>query len=167
MELLGDILSYHQNHPADVPHHSQVHHRIAYTGTAIFTVKLLQTILPPEKVCSCVCAVKSHHITALCFISVSYCFCDSHTGKRYSPRKHSNSSFSLVLGCVIGKFITQHARVCSGLLGASELRQPWSLQEGNQSCFVDGINLQLPEGSAGWGTICSKQLFGWLWDRIQ
>ncbi|XP_037550072.1 rotatin [Nematolebias whitei] len=49
MELLGDILSYHQNYPADVRHRSQVHHRIAYAGTAIFTIKLLQTILPPEK----------------------------------------------------------------------------------------------------------------------
>ncbi|XP_060949825.1 rotatin [Limanda limanda] len=49
MELLGDILSYHQSHPADIPHSAQIHHRMAYTGTAIFTIKLLQTILPPEK----------------------------------------------------------------------------------------------------------------------
>ncbi|CAJ1082277.1 rotatin isoform X2 [Xyrichtys novacula] len=49
MELLGDILSYHQSSSADIPHSCQVHHRMAYTGTAIFTVKLLQTILPPEK----------------------------------------------------------------------------------------------------------------------
>ncbi|XP_071341447.1 rotatin isoform X2 [Trachinotus anak] len=49
LELLGDILSYHQSCPADIPHSSQVHHRMAYTGTAIFTIKLLQTILPPEK----------------------------------------------------------------------------------------------------------------------
>ncbi|XP_074549511.1 rotatin isoform X3 [Halichoeres trimaculatus] len=49
MELLGDILSYHQCCSADIPHSCQVHHRMAYTGTAIFTVKLLQTILPPEK----------------------------------------------------------------------------------------------------------------------
>ncbi|XP_034562939.1 rotatin isoform X2 [Notolabrus celidotus] len=49
MELLGDILSYHQSCSADIPHSCQVHHRTAYTGTAIFTVKLLQTILPPEK----------------------------------------------------------------------------------------------------------------------
>ncbi|CAB1414356.1 unnamed protein product, partial [Pleuronectes platessa] len=51
MELLGDILSYHQSHPADIPHSAQIHHRMAYTGTAIFTIKLLQTILPPEKAC--------------------------------------------------------------------------------------------------------------------
>ncbi|XP_035511921.1 rotatin [Morone saxatilis] len=48
MEQLGDILSYH-HYSADIPHSSQVHHRMAYTGTAIFTIKLLQTILPPEK----------------------------------------------------------------------------------------------------------------------
>lgn len=51
MELLGDILSYHQSCSADIPHSSQAHHRMAYAGTAIFTIKLLQTILPPEKVC--------------------------------------------------------------------------------------------------------------------
>ncbi|XP_039982476.1 rotatin isoform X2 [Xiphias gladius] len=49
MELLGDILSYHQSYPSDIPHSSQVNHRMAYTGTAIFTIKLLQTILPSEK----------------------------------------------------------------------------------------------------------------------
>ncbi|XP_026147911.1 rotatin isoform X2 [Mastacembelus armatus] len=49
MELLGDILSYHQSYSADVPHSAQIHHRLAYIGTAIFTIKLLQTILPPEK----------------------------------------------------------------------------------------------------------------------
>ncbi|XP_076577654.1 rotatin [Chaetodon auriga] len=49
MEQLGDILSYHEGYSADIPHSSQVHHRMAYTGTAIFTIKLLQTILPPEK----------------------------------------------------------------------------------------------------------------------
>ncbi|XP_067342147.1 rotatin isoform X3 [Channa argus] len=49
MELLGDILIYHQSYSADIPHSSQIHHRMAYTGTAIITIKLLQTILPPEK----------------------------------------------------------------------------------------------------------------------
>ncbi|XP_070708807.1 rotatin [Pempheris klunzingeri] len=49
MELLGDILSYHQSYSVDIPRSSHVHHRMAYTGTAIFTIKLLQTILPPEK----------------------------------------------------------------------------------------------------------------------
>lgn len=51
MELLGDILSYHHSCSVDIPNSSQVHHRIAYIGAAIFTIKLLQTILPPEKVC--------------------------------------------------------------------------------------------------------------------
>lgn len=54
MELLGDILSYHHSCSVDTPNNSQVHHRIAYIGSAIFTIKLLQTILPPEKVCACV-----------------------------------------------------------------------------------------------------------------
>ncbi|XP_077952021.1 rotatin isoform X2 [Gasterosteus aculeatus] len=49
MELLGGILSFHQSYSTDIPASSQVHHRIAYTGIAVFTVKLLQTILPPEK----------------------------------------------------------------------------------------------------------------------
>ncbi|CAN9506126.1 unnamed protein product [Ophioblennius macclurei] len=49
MELLGDILSYHQNCSANIPHISQLHHRMAYIGCSIFTIKLLQTILPPEK----------------------------------------------------------------------------------------------------------------------
>uniref|UniRef100_A0A3Q2CYB9 Rotatin n=1 Tax=Cyprinodon variegatus TaxID=28743 RepID=A0A3Q2CYB9_CYPVA len=49
MEQLGDILYLHQNHSADDPDSSQVYHRMAYIGTAIFTIKLLQTILPPEK----------------------------------------------------------------------------------------------------------------------
>ncbi|XP_028288914.1 rotatin isoform X2 [Parambassis ranga] len=49
MELLGDILSYHQSYSADLSHSSQINHRMAYIGTAIFTIKLLQTILPPEK----------------------------------------------------------------------------------------------------------------------
>ncbi|KAF3835942.1 hypothetical protein F7725_028500 [Dissostichus mawsoni] len=51
MELLGEILSYHQSVSADIPRSAQVHHRMAYTSVSIFTIKLLQTILPPEKVC--------------------------------------------------------------------------------------------------------------------
>uniref|UniRef100_A0A3B3DDZ0 Rotatin n=1 Tax=Oryzias melastigma TaxID=30732 RepID=A0A3B3DDZ0_ORYME len=47
MELLSDILSYHQNSSADTP---QINHRLAYLGTAVFTIKFLQTVLPPEKV---------------------------------------------------------------------------------------------------------------------
>ncbi|XP_055364222.1 rotatin [Betta splendens] len=49
MELLGDILNYHRSYSVDIPRSTQLHHRIAYICTAIFTLKLLQTILPPEK----------------------------------------------------------------------------------------------------------------------
>uniref|UniRef100_A0A3P9PF08 Rotatin n=1 Tax=Poecilia reticulata TaxID=8081 RepID=A0A3P9PF08_POERE len=49
MEQLGDILFFHQDHSAEAPHSSQVSHRMAYLGTAMFTIRLLQTILPPEK----------------------------------------------------------------------------------------------------------------------
>uniref|UniRef100_A0A3B3DE61 Rotatin n=1 Tax=Oryzias melastigma TaxID=30732 RepID=A0A3B3DE61_ORYME len=47
--LLSDILSYHQNSSADTP---QINHRLAYLGTAVFTIKFLQTVLPPEKASS-------------------------------------------------------------------------------------------------------------------
>lgn len=53
MELLGDILSYHESSLADAPTSSLVHHRMAYAGTAVLTIKLLQTVLPTEKVCLC------------------------------------------------------------------------------------------------------------------
>ncbi|CAL8292685.1 unnamed protein product [Lota lota] len=50
MELLGDTVSHHhQSCLGDGPHSSLVHHRMAYTGTAILTIRLLQAILPPEK----------------------------------------------------------------------------------------------------------------------
>lgn len=51
MELLGDILCHHENYAADISRSCQVHHRMAYTGTAVFIIKFLQTILPLEKVC--------------------------------------------------------------------------------------------------------------------
>lgn len=51
MELIGDILCHYENHAADIPPSCQVHHRMAYTGTAVFIIKFLQTILPLEKVC--------------------------------------------------------------------------------------------------------------------
>lgn len=53
MELLGDISSYHESSSADAPTSSLVHHRTAYAGTAVLTIKLLQTVLPAEKVCLC------------------------------------------------------------------------------------------------------------------
>uniref|UniRef100_A0AAV2L739 Rotatin N-terminal domain-containing protein n=1 Tax=Knipowitschia caucasica TaxID=637954 RepID=A0AAV2L739_KNICA len=49
MELLGDILDYHLKCSPEIIHSLRIHHKMAYTGTAIFTIKLLQTILPPEK----------------------------------------------------------------------------------------------------------------------
>lgn len=51
MELIGDILCHYENHAADIPPSCHVHHRMAYTGTAVFIIKFLQTILPLEKVC--------------------------------------------------------------------------------------------------------------------
>lgn len=53
MELLGDILSYHGSSSADAPSASLLHHRTAYAGVAALTVKLLQTVLPVEKVRPC------------------------------------------------------------------------------------------------------------------
>ncbi|CAF98010.1 unnamed protein product, partial [Tetraodon nigroviridis] len=48
-----DSLLYHhyENHAADIPPSCQVHHRMAYTGTAVFIIKFLQTVLPLEKAC--------------------------------------------------------------------------------------------------------------------
>ncbi|XP_077365448.1 rotatin isoform X2 [Festucalex cinctus] len=45
MDSLADVLSYHQDNSGG----SQVHHRVAYTGSAVFIMKFLQTILPLEK----------------------------------------------------------------------------------------------------------------------
>ncbi|XP_061778049.1 rotatin isoform X2 [Nerophis ophidion] len=45
MDLLADVLNYHQDDVSDY----QVYHRVAYTSSAVFTIKLLQTILPPKK----------------------------------------------------------------------------------------------------------------------
>lgn len=51
MELLGDVLSFHQSSSAEESQKSHIHRKMAYTGTAVFTVKLLQSVLPPEKAC--------------------------------------------------------------------------------------------------------------------
>lgn len=72
MELLGDILNDHMSYSADIPHSSQVNHRLAYIGTAIFTIKLLQTILPPEKVCVFAFANKSHQYIVFGFQVKAY-----------------------------------------------------------------------------------------------
>uniref|UniRef100_A0A8B9HVU0 Rotatin N-terminal domain-containing protein n=1 Tax=Astyanax mexicanus TaxID=7994 RepID=A0A8B9HVU0_ASTMX len=50
METLGDIMSHHRSMTSsEQPESSVIHHRLAYIGTAIFTVRLLQTLLPVEK----------------------------------------------------------------------------------------------------------------------
>lgn len=53
METLGDIMTYHESCSSDCPESSLVQHRLAYVATAVFTIRLLQTILPLEKVCVC------------------------------------------------------------------------------------------------------------------
>ncbi|XP_049604680.1 rotatin [Syngnathus scovelli] len=45
MDLLADVLSYHQDYSGS----SKVHHTVTYTGSAVFLIKFLQTILPLEK----------------------------------------------------------------------------------------------------------------------
>ncbi|XP_056440624.1 rotatin [Gadus chalcogrammus] len=50
LELLGDAVSYHhQGCQGGGPPGTLVHHTMAYTASAILTVRLLQAILPPEK----------------------------------------------------------------------------------------------------------------------
>ncbi|XP_029110935.1 rotatin [Scleropages formosus] len=49
MNCLGDILNHHSNAASDTSEPALIHHRMAYMGTAIFTVRLLQTLLPVEK----------------------------------------------------------------------------------------------------------------------
>ncbi|KAM9416698.1 uncharacterized protein ACWYII_023172 isoform 1-T1 [Salvelinus alpinus] len=53
IETLADIMTYHQSCSSDFPESSLVHHRLAYVDTAIFTIRLLQTILALGKVCVC------------------------------------------------------------------------------------------------------------------
>uniref|UniRef100_A0AAR2KTY1 Rotatin N-terminal domain-containing protein n=1 Tax=Pygocentrus nattereri TaxID=42514 RepID=A0AAR2KTY1_PYGNA len=50
MEILGDIMCHHSGMASSKqPESSLVHHRLAYMGTAVFTIRLLQTLLPVEK----------------------------------------------------------------------------------------------------------------------
>ncbi|KAL6462919.1 hypothetical protein MHYP_G00293410 [Metynnis hypsauchen] len=50
MEILGDIMCHHSGIASSKqPESSLVHHRLAYMGTAVFTIRLLQTLLPVEK----------------------------------------------------------------------------------------------------------------------
>ncbi|KAI4902317.1 hypothetical protein NFI96_016186, partial [Prochilodus magdalenae] len=50
MEILGDIMCHHSGMASSKqPESSLIHHRLAYMGTAVFTIRLLQTLLPVEK----------------------------------------------------------------------------------------------------------------------
>ncbi|XP_030624643.1 rotatin [Chanos chanos] len=49
MEALGDIMLHHNNPSSDKPESSLVFHRMAYMCSAIFTIRLLQTLMPVEK----------------------------------------------------------------------------------------------------------------------
>ncbi|MBN3295227.1 RTTN protein, partial [Amia calva] len=50
MDFLGDLLAHHYNaSSSDQTESVLVHHRMAYTGTAIFTIRMLQSLLPVEK----------------------------------------------------------------------------------------------------------------------
>ncbi|MGH0180930.1 UNVERIFIED_CONTAM: hypothetical protein FKN15_008410 [Acipenser sinensis] len=50
LDSLGDILFYHLNNSSsDQSEPILVNHRLAYIGTAIFTIRLLQTLVPVEK----------------------------------------------------------------------------------------------------------------------
>ncbi|XP_062376734.1 rotatin isoform X2 [Sardina pilchardus] len=49
MEGLADILSYRSSQMSEEQEASLVFHRMTYTSTAVFTIRLLQTLLPVEK----------------------------------------------------------------------------------------------------------------------
>ncbi|KAL1006655.1 hypothetical protein UPYG_G00075000 [Umbra pygmaea] len=49
METLADIMTYHKSRSSDGPESSLVHHSLAYVSTAVFSIRLLQTVLPLEK----------------------------------------------------------------------------------------------------------------------
>lgn len=49
--LLGETILYHKtNISAEQPEVMMVHHRMAFVSISLFTVRLLQTLLPVEKV---------------------------------------------------------------------------------------------------------------------
>lgn len=51
IETLGDVICYHHGMTSsEQPESSLIHHRMVFSGTAIFTIRLLQTLLPVEKV---------------------------------------------------------------------------------------------------------------------
>ncbi|XP_053467742.1 rotatin isoform X3 [Ictalurus furcatus] len=50
MEKLGDIMCHHRHlASSEQPDSTLIHHRMSYMGTSVFTVRLLQTLLPVEK----------------------------------------------------------------------------------------------------------------------
>lgn len=51
MEKLGDIMCHHLHvASSEQPDSNLIHHRMSYMGTSVFTIRLLQTLLPVEKV---------------------------------------------------------------------------------------------------------------------
>lgn len=51
IETLGDVICYHHGMTSsEQPESSLIHHRMVFMGTGIFTIRLLQTLLPVEKV---------------------------------------------------------------------------------------------------------------------
>ncbi|XP_048832883.1 rotatin isoform X2 [Brienomyrus brachyistius] len=46
---LGAVLQRHDARSSDASETSLIHHRMAYVGTGVFTIRLLQTLLPVEK----------------------------------------------------------------------------------------------------------------------
>ncbi|XP_060717775.1 rotatin isoform X2 [Tachysurus vachellii] len=50
MEKLGEIMCHHSHMASsEQPDSTLIHHRMSYTGTSVFTIRLLQTLLPVEK----------------------------------------------------------------------------------------------------------------------
>ncbi|XP_053343881.1 rotatin [Clarias gariepinus] len=50
IEKLGDIMCHHRHvASSEQPDSTLIHHRMSYMGTSVFTIRLLQTLLPVEK----------------------------------------------------------------------------------------------------------------------
>lgn len=51
LESLGESISYHKNNTnSEQPELVLIHHRMAFVSVSLFTVRLLQALLPVEKV---------------------------------------------------------------------------------------------------------------------
>ncbi|XP_022539517.2 rotatin isoform X1 [Astyanax mexicanus] len=97
METLGDIMSHHRSMTSsEQPESSVIHHRLAYIGTAIFTVRLLQTLLPVEKASE---NLPEGTVTALFHLSLdtpfSLAFPSIHESAVAYLEQSSSDSFSL------------------------------------------------------------------------